>query len=61
MIVISNILVGCVEYFGSVMKAGATKCVVVVDEVGSSGDDAAFERTHFTMYKSDGSLLISGK
>ena len=55
------IFVGCVEYFGSVMKAGAAKCVVVVDEVGPSGDDNAFERTHFTMYKSDGSLFISGK
>ena len=54
-------ITGCVEYFGSVMKAGAAKCVVVVDEVGPSGGDTAYERTHFTMYKSDGSLFISGK
>ena len=53
--------IGCVEYFGSVMKAGVAKCVVVVDEVGPSGGDTAYERTHFTMHKSDGSLFISGK
>ena len=54
-------VIGCVEYFGSVMKAGAAKCVVTVDEVGPMGADAAYERTHFKMYKSDGSLMIDGK
>ena len=43
------------------MKAGAAKCVVTVDEVGPMGADAAYERTHFKMYKSDGSLMIDGK
>lgn len=52
---------GCVDYFGSVMKAGVTKCIVTVNEVGPMGADVAYERTHFKMYASDGSLKIDGK
>ena len=53
--------IGCVEYFASVMSLGVRECVVTVDEVGPSGDDTAFERTHFKMYSSDKKLLVDGK
>ncbi|XP_064402240.1 uncharacterized protein LOC135347990 [Halichondria panicea] len=52
---------GCVGYFGSLMKdLGVRKCVVIVDEVGPCGE-TAYERTHFQMYKSDGSQVVDGK
>ncbi len=53
---------GCVGYFGSVMKdLDVRKCVVIVDEVGPCDGETAYERTHFQMYKSDGSQIIDGK
>ncbi len=40
---------------------GVRRCVVIVDEVGPCGDDTAYERTHFQMYKTDGTKVIDGK
>ena len=59
--IISLMAAGCVGYFGSLMKdLGVRKCVVIVDEVGPCGE-TAYERTHFQMYKSDGSQVVDGK
>ena len=52
---------GCVEYFGSLMTAGAVKCVAVADEVGPGFCDYSFDRTHFKLFKKDGSEMVDGK
>ena len=52
---------GCVEYFGSLMKAGAVKCVAVADEVGPGFCDYSFDRSHFKLFKKDGSEMVDGK
>ena len=44
------------------MKAGAVKVKLEVDEVGPMGNgDTAYERSHYTFYKSDGSVFDHGK
>ena len=53
--------IGCVEYFGSVMKAGAVKCVAVADEVAPGFCDYSFDCTHFKLFKKDGSVMVDGK
>ena len=53
--------VGCVEYFGSLMKAGAVKCDAVANEVGPGFCDYSFDCTHFKLFKKDGSEMIDGK
>ena len=49
--------------FDSVMKAGATKVTLAIDEVGpmGAGGDMAYERSHYTFNKSDGSVFDHGK
>ena len=45
-----------------VMEAGGTKVLLTIDEVGPmGGGDMAYERSHHTFYKSDGSILDHGK
>ena len=43
------------------MKAGAVKCVAVADEVGPGFCDYSFDRTHFKLFKKDGSEMVDGK
>ena len=48
--------------FDSVMKAGAAKVLLAIDEVGPmGGGDMAYERSHYTFYKSDGTVFDHGK
>ena len=49
------------KVFSSVMKSGAAKVKLEVDEVGFMEGGNAFERSHFTFTKADGSTLSSGK
>ena len=44
------------------MKAGAAKVLLAIDEVGPmGGGDMAYERSHYTFYKSDGTVFDHGK
>ena len=45
------------------MKAGAKKVVLAIDEVGpmDSTGAVAFERSHYTFYKEDGTTFDHGK
>ena len=54
---------GVAAVFSGVMKAGAKKVVLAIDEVGpmDSTGAVAFERSHYTFYKEDGSTFDHGK
>ena len=43
------------------MTAGAVKCVAVADEVGPGFCDFSFDRTHFKLFRKDGSEMVDGK
>ncbi len=48
--------------FGGVIKAGAASVELVVDEVGPMGaGDSAYERSHYTFKKGDGTVMDHGK
>ena len=54
--------IGVASVFDSVMKAGASTVLLAIDEVGPmGGGDMAYERSHYTFYKSDGSVFDHGK
>ena len=54
---------GVAEYFNKLYQSGVTKLNVITEEVGPFGtvDTEVFERTHFTFYKTDGSVFVDGK
>ena len=43
------------------MKDGAVKYVAVTDEVGPGFCDYSFDRTHFKLFKKDGSEMMDGQ
>jgi hypothetical protein len=44
------------------MDAGAKKVILTIDEVGPMGEgDTIYERSHYSFYKADGSVLDQGK
>ena len=43
------------------MKAGAVKCVATVDEFGPMDGDTSYDRSHFKLFKKDGSVMVDGK
>ena len=43
------------------MRGGAVKCVAVIDEVGPGFSDYSFDRSHFKLFKKDGSEMVDGK
>ena len=44
------------------MTAGAKEVHLVIDEVGPmGGGDTAYEQSHYTFYKADGSVFDHGK
>ena len=48
--------------FSSVAQAGGKTVKLEIDEVGPLGStDTAFERSHYTFYKEDGSTFDHGK
>lgn len=48
--------------FSSVFQAGAKTVKLEIDEVGPlDSTDIAFERSHYTFYKEDGSIFDHGK
>ena len=50
-----------IELYGSLMRNGAARCVAVTDEVGPGFSDYSFDRTHYKLFKKDGSEMIDGK
>ena len=48
--------------FSGVMQQGGATLSLEVDEVGPMGnDDMAYERSHFTFFKKDKSVMMKGK
>ena len=47
--------------FASVMTAGGATVLLAVDEVGPMGSDTAYERSHYTFSKDDGTVFDHGK
>ena len=49
--------------FSSVFKGGGTTVKLEIDEVGpiNESTETAFERSHYTFYKEDGSIFDHGK
>ena len=44
------------------MKSGVKSVKLVIDEVGPmAGSPTAYERSHYTFYKADGTVADSGK
>lgn len=56
------VCVGVANVFGGAMKGGVESVKLRIDEVGPMGTgDMAYERSHYTMYKKDGSVFDEGK
>ena len=57
-----NYYTGVIDVFGNMMKNGAAKINVVIDEVGpmSAGGDTIFERSKYTFFDTDGEVFIAG-
>ena len=62
-VVVHCISAGVVTVFGGAYKNGAKKVTLKIDEVGpmDSTGAVAFERSHYTFSKEDGSVFDKGK
>lgn len=50
------------QVFSGVMKMGAAKVELAVDEVGPMGSvDTVYERSHYTFYDKDNKVMDHGK
>ena len=57
-----HVSLGVEAVFSSVFQAGAKTVTLKIDEVGPlDSTDTAFERSHYTFYKEDGSTFDHGK
>ena len=56
------VFIGAAKVFGSVMTAGAKEVLLAIEEVGPLDQtDYCYERSEYTFYKADKTVLDQGK